>query len=205
MYANEVNAPIQGFHATRAESSNPRNSSTNSSLKLHQLSGLLGPNFQSIPLIKLDEEELAILESSGSKIVHCPSLIMTNAQGCNSLQELWEEAFDVGVGTHYTSSNHFGSQLDTAFLAALLSKHQSPEPITIETEDLIYSLTLGGAKVLGLASEIGSIETGKRADLIALHIGSSIPTFPAPSLTELLFGNSQLQLEYAFVSGTSLL
>ena len=35
---------------------------------------------------------------------------------------------------------------DTAFLAALLSKHQSPEPITIETEDLIYSLTLGGAK-----------------------------------------------------------
>ena len=96
----------------------------------------------------------------------------------------------------------FGSQLDTAFLAALLSKHQSPEPITIETEDLIYSLTLGGAKVLGLASEIGSIETGKRADLIALHIGSSIPTFPAPSLTELLFGKQPAQLEYAFVSGT---
>ena len=205
MYANEVNAPIQGFHATRAESSNPRNSSTNSSLKLHQLSGLLGPNFQSIPLIKLDEEELAILKSSATKIVHCPSLIMANAQECNSLQELWEEDFDVGVGTHYTSSNNFGSQLDMAYLAALLSKHQSPEPITIETEDLIYSLTLGGAKVLGLASEIGSIETGKRADLIALHIGSSIPTFPAPSLTELLFGNSQLQLEYAFVSGTSLL
>ena len=205
MYANEVNAPIQGFHAKRAEPSNPRNSSTNSSLKLHQLSGLLGPNFQSIPLIKLDEEELAILKSSGSKIVHCPSLIMTNAQGCNSLHELWEEDFDVGVGTHYTSSNHFGSQLDTAFLAALLSKHQSPEPITIETEDLIYSLTLGGAKVLGLASEIGSIEAGKKADLIAFHIGSSIPTFPAPSLTELLFGNNQPQLEYVFVSGTSLL
>ena len=74
------------------------------------------PNFQSIPLIKLDEEELAILKSSATKIVRCPSLIMTNAQGCNSLQELWEEDFDVGVGTHYTSSNHFGSQLDTAFL-----------------------------------------------------------------------------------------
>ena len=96
-YANEVNVAIQGFHATRAESSNPRNSSTNSSLKLHQLSGLLGPNFQSIPLIKLDEEELAILKSSATKIVHCPSLIMANAQGCNSLQELWEEDFDVGV------------------------------------------------------------------------------------------------------------
>ena len=205
MYANEVNAPIQGFHATRAESSNPRNSSPNSSLTLHQLSALLGPNFQSIPLIKFDEEELAILKSSATKIVHCPSLIMANAQECNSLQELWEEDFDVGVGTHYTSSNNFGSQLDTAFLAALLSKHHSPDPITIETEDLIYSLTLGGAKVLGLASELGSIEAGKRADLIALHIGSSIPTFPAPSLTELLFGNSQPQLEYAFVSGTSLL
>ena len=205
MYANEVNAPIQGFHAKRAEPSNPRNSSTNSSLKLHQLSGLLGPNFQSIPLIKLDEEELSILKSSATKIVHCPSLIMANAQGCNSLQELWEEDFDVGVGTHYTLSNNFGSQLDTAFLAALLSKHQSPEPITIETEDLIYSLTLGGAKVLGLASEIGSIEAGKKADLIAFHIGSSIPTFPAPSLTELLFGNNQPQLEYVFVSGTSLL
>ena len=205
MYANEVNAPIQGFHAKRAEPSNPRNSSTNFSLKLHQLSGLLGPNFQSIPLIKLDEEELSILKSSATKIVHCPSLIMANAQGCNSLQELWEEDFDVGVGTHYTSSNHFGSQLDTAFLAALLSKHQSPEPITIETEDLIYSLTLGGAKVLGLASELGSVEAGKKAALIALHIGSSIPTFPAPSLTESLFGNSQPQLEYAFVSSTSLL
>ena len=95
MYANEVNAPIQGFHAKRAEPSNPQNSSTNSSLKLHQLSGLLGPNFQSIPLIKLDEEELAILKSSATKIVHCPSLIMANAQGCNSLQELWEEDFDV--------------------------------------------------------------------------------------------------------------
>ena len=205
MYANEVNAPIQGFHATRAESSNPRNSSPNSSLTLHQLSALLGPNFQSIPLIKFSEEELAILKSSATKIVHCPSLIMTNAQGCNSLQEPWEEDFDVEVGTHYTSSNNFGSQLDTAFLAALLSKHHSPDPITIETEDLIYSLTLGGAKVLGLASELGSVEAGKRADLIALHIGSSIPTFPAPSLTELLFGNSQPQLEYVFVSGTSLL
>ncbi len=205
MYTNEVNAPIQGLHATRAESSNRRNSSTNSSLKQHQLSGLLGPNFQSIPLIKFDDEELAILKSSGTKIVHCPSLIMANAQGFNSLQELWEEDFDVGVGTHYTPSNNFGSHLDTAFLAALLSKHQSPKPITIETEDLIYSLTLGGAKVLGLASKVGSIEAGKSADLIALHIGSSIPTSPAPSLTELLFGNSQPQLEHAFVSGISLL
>ena len=91
MYANEVNAPIQGFHTTRAKSSNRHNSSANSSLKQHQLSGLLGPNFQSIPSIKFDEEELAILKSSGTNIVHCPSLIMANAQGCNSLQELWEE------------------------------------------------------------------------------------------------------------------
>ena len=204
MYANEVNAPIQGFHATRAESSNPRNSSTNSSLKQHQLSGLLGPNFQSIPLTKFDEEELAILKSSGTKIVHCPSLIMANAQGCNSLQELWEEGFDVGVGTHCTSSNNFGNQLDTAFLAALLSKHQSPKPITIETEDLIYSLTLGGAKVLGLASKIGSIESGKKADLIALNIGGATKNLAKTSLADLLFGNSQLQLEHSFVSGISL-
>ena len=204
MYANEVNAPIQGFHATRAESSNPRNSSTNSSLKQHQLSGLLGPNFQSIPLTKFDEEELAILKSSGTKIVHCPSLIMANAQGCNSLQELWEEGFDVGVGTHCTSSNNFGNQLDTAFLAALLSKHQSPKPITVETEDLIYSLTLGGAKVLGLASKIGSIESGKKADLIALNIGGATKNLAKTSLADLLFGNSQLQLEHSFVSGISL-
>ncbi len=204
MYANEVNAPIQAFHATRAESSNRRNSSTNSSLKQHQLSGLLGPNFQSIPLIKFDEEELAILKSSGTKIVHCPSLIMANAQGCNSLQELWEEGFDVGVGTHCTSSNNFGNQLDAAFLAALLSKHQSPEPITIETEDLIYSLTLGGAKVLGLASKIGSIESGKEADLITLNIGGATKNLAKTSLADLLFSNSQLQLEHSFVSGISL-
>ena len=205
MYANEVNAPIEGFHATRAESLNRRNSSTNSSLKQHQLSGLLGPNFQSIPLIKFDEEELAILESSGAKIIYCPSWIMAAAQASNSLHELWNENFDVGIGTRYTSSNNLKSLLDAAFLAALLSKHQSHEPTTIEAEDLIHSLTLGGAKVLGLASEIGSIESGKKGDLIALNIGDATKNLAKASLADLLFGNSQLRLEHSFVSRASLL
>ena len=87
----------------------------------------------------------------------------------------------------------------------MLSKHQSHEPTAIEAEDLIHSLTLGGAKVLGLASEIGSIESGKKGDLIALNIGDATKNLAKASLADLLFGNSQLRLEHSFVSRASLL
>ena len=205
MYANEIQAPIQGLQATKAKPSSSQNSETVSSLEQHQQCGLLGPNFQSIPLLKFDEEELAILETTGTKIIHCPSLAMANAQSCNSLQEFWDKDFDIGIGTHYTPSNNFKSLLDTAFLAALLSKHQTLNPKTIKAEDLVYALTLGGAKVLGLANEIGSIEVGKKADLVTLNIGNSNRNFSTYSLTDLLFGNSQLQPDHVFVSGNSLL
>ena len=59
--------------------------------------------------------------------------------------------------------------------------------------------------MLGLANEIGRIEVGKKAELVALNIGNSNRDFSTNSLTDLLFGNSQLQVEHAFVSGNSLL
>ena len=90
-------------------------------------------------------------------------------------------------------------------MAALLSKHQTLNPKAIKAEDLVNSLILGGAKVLGLANEIGSIEVGKKADLVTLNIGNSNRNFSTYSLTDLLFGNSQLQLDHVFVSGNSLL
>ena len=128
---------------------------------------------------------------------------IANAQGCNSLKDFWDKDFDIGIGTYYTPSNNFKNFLDTALLAALLSKHQTLNPKAIKAEDLVYSLILGDAKVLGLANEIGRIEVGKKAELVALNIGNSNRDFSTNSLTDLLFGNSQLQVEHAFVSGNS--
>ena len=73
MYANEIQAPIQGFQTKKAKPSSSPNSEIVSSLEQHQQSGLLGPKFQSIPLLKFDEEELAILVTAGAKIIYCPS------------------------------------------------------------------------------------------------------------------------------------
>jgi cytosine/adenosine deaminase-related metal-dependent hydrolase len=121
--------------------------------------------------------ERALLSTRGAHVVHCPSSNLKLASGIAPIPEMLAEGVHVALGADGAACNNNLDAFLELRLAALLHKPRagaSALPPTVALE----LATLGGARALGLESEIGSIEPGKRADLVvleprALHIAPS--------------------------------
>jgi 5-methylthioadenosine/S-adenosylhomocysteine deaminase len=105
-------------------------------------------------------------------VVHCPSSNLKLASGIAPLTELLAAGVNVALGTDGAASNNRLDLWAEMRLAALLAKGVSGDATTVPAWQALEMATLGGARALGLASRIGSIEHGKRADLTAVNLGA---------------------------------
>ncbi|HIC35628.1 MAG TPA: TRZ/ATZ family hydrolase, partial [Gammaproteobacteria bacterium] len=117
------------------------------------------------------------------------------------IAELYAAGITIAVGTDGAASNNALDLLGEARLAALLANYGNEKPSRVGSDQILESATLGGARALGLEAEIGSIEPGKAADLIAIDIDS-------PSLQPLFDAHAQLihtsaanQVSHTWVEG----
>jgi 5-methylthioadenosine/S-adenosylhomocysteine deaminase len=109
-----------------------------------------------------------LLARRGVKVVHNPESNMKLASGVAPVPELLARGIPVGLGTDGCASNNnldIFQEMDTA---AKLHKVHRMDPTVMPSHVVLHMATLGGARVLGLDKEIGSIEVGKKADLIIL-------------------------------------
>ncbi len=97
--------------------------------------------------------------------------------GISPVKKLMDAGVNVALGTDGAASACSLSILEEMRLAGLLAKGSSLDPSALPCADLIDMATINGAKALGLENQIGSIEVGKEADLIALDLGS-VETLP---------------------------
>lgn len=146
--------------------------------------GVLGPAFIGVHGVHLEPAEIELLAQHGCSVAHCPSSNLKLASGISPLALLTETGVNVGLGTDGAASNNRLDVLLEMRFASLLAKGHSGYAETINAHQALHMATLGGARALGLDTEIGSIRVGKMADLCALNINDSMlaPCYDPASL-----------------------
>jgi 5-methylthioadenosine/S-adenosylhomocysteine deaminase len=167
--ADRYRAPIT-IHAAESPSEMEmvkRQYGTTSVAHLEKI-GFLGPNVTLAHAIWLSDAEIASIAARGVGTAHCPSSNMKLASGVQPLPKLRKAGVRAGLGTDGPSSNNDLNLFEEIDMALKLHKITSGDPAVLSARDGIELATIGGARALHMEREIGSLEPGKRADLIVL-------------------------------------
>ncbi|MCI0770947.1 MAG: amidohydrolase [Chloroflexi bacterium] len=131
--------------------------------------GVVGPNVLLAHVIELDDDEVDIMARTDTRAVMCPTQSLKQATGVTvhgKLPEMLEKGVTVGLGTDAGNNSNLVEVLRSMYLVSLIYKEGRRDVTMIPPETALEMATIQGAKALGLDSEIGSIEEGKRADLV---------------------------------------
>ena len=112
----------------------------------------------------LDAGEISLFARTGTGAAHCPSSNCRLGSGLAPVRVMLDQGVPLGLGVDGSASNDSGSLLPEARLAMLLQRMQHGAT-AMSAREALEMATLGGARILGRARELGSIEAGKRADL----------------------------------------
>jgi 5-methylthioadenosine/S-adenosylhomocysteine deaminase len=134
--------------------------------------GILGPNFIAVHAVHMEETELALLAKLGCSVTHCPASNMKLASGIAPVGRMLASGVNVGLGTDGAASNNRLDLFAEMRLAALLAKVASEDAEVLPAHAALRMSTLNPARALGLDGLIGSIRTGKAADLCAVNLGA---------------------------------
>jgi 5-methylthioadenosine/S-adenosylhomocysteine deaminase len=130
--------------------------------------GLLDERTIAAHCIWLGEEEIDLLASHHVKVAHDPESNMKLGAGVAPVAAMLRRGIDVGLGTDGCASNNNLDLFGEMGMCSKLQKVSSGDPTALPAATVVEMATMGGARVLGLASEIGSVVPGKWADIILL-------------------------------------
>jgi cytosine/adenosine deaminase-related metal-dependent hydrolase len=133
--------------------------------------GLLGPHVCIAHCIHLSDGERALMAARGAHACTCPSSNLKLASGVCGVPELLAAGVNVAIGADGAPCNNNLDGLHELRLTALLHK-PGRGPRTLPAPEVVRMATLGGATALGLGATVGSLEVGKRADVIAIDTGA---------------------------------
>ncbi|MCE2465175.1 MAG: amidohydrolase family protein [Dehalococcoidia bacterium] len=131
--------------------------------------GVLGPNTLLAHVIGLNESEVDVMARTRTNAVMCPTAALKMGGGTTSrgmLPEMLANGVTVGLGTDAANNSNLVETMRSMYLAAVLYKDGRQSTEMISAESALEMATIGGAKALGLGGDIGSIEVGKKADLV---------------------------------------
>lgn len=167
--------------------------------------GLLTDTFQSVHMTQVNDEDLAILKQTQIHVIHCPSSNLKLASGLSPVQRLLEENINVALGTDGAASNNDVDMFTEMHIAALLAKIVHNNPTALNAANVLRIATLNGAKAMGLDKEIGSLEIGKAADVIAIDL-NDVNTQPVyHPISQLVYAVNSQQVKHVWVAGKQLL
>ncbi len=158
---------------TRDETNQIREKHGTSSTQWLDSLGVLGPHVLFCHGVWLTEEDLAILRDKGVGVSHNPESNMKLASGTAPVARMLALGIGVGLGTDGAASNNNLDMFQTMDFTAKLHKLVNMNPTVLSAQTVLEMATLGGARVLGLEKEIGSLEAGKKADVILLNVESA--------------------------------
>ncbi|MHB8810232.1 MAG: amidohydrolase family protein [Desulfobulbaceae bacterium] len=132
--------------------------------------GLLNERVVADHCVMVSDEEIALLAARGVKVAHCPESNMKLASGIAPVTKMLRAGLTVGIGTDGSASNNDVDMFGEINTAAKLHKVATMDPTAMDAATTLRAATIGGAAVLGAERAIGSLEPGKKADLIVLDM-----------------------------------
>ncbi len=150
----------------------------------------------------LDDADLAMLRSHGTGLAHCPSSNMMLSSGVAPVVKILNLGIPMGLGTDgVAGSNNDHNMMEEMDLAAKLQKVSTNDPRSLPAKEAFAMATILGAKALRMDSLIGSIEAGKRADLITIRIDEphAVPMYDV--YTQLVYALKGSDISDVMVNG----
>lgn len=164
--------------------------------------GLAKPNLILAHSIWLNDEEKAIIRDRGVKVTHCPGSNMKLASGIAQVPELLKEGIPVGLGADGAPCNNNLDMFQEMRLTAFIQKIQHG-PTVMDAKTVLRMATIGGAEVLGMEKEIGSIEVGKLADMQLLDLEDFhvYPSHDADLFSRVVYAATRGDVDTVFIDG----
>lgn len=159
MHVLEVKEEMDYTRATRGETTVEH---------LNRL-GALGPNLVAAHTVWLTEREIDLFRLYDVKVSHNPGAAMKVVLGFAKIPEMLEKGIAVSIGTDGAPSNNRMDMMRDMYLTSLIHKGRTLNPKTVSAEQVLEMATINGARCALMEKEIGSLEVGKKADLIVLN------------------------------------
>lgn len=163
--------------------------------------GLISPRLLCVHGTQLDDADIALLSDNGASVVHCPESNLKLASGFCPVAKLQAAGINVALGTDGAASNNDLDMFGELRTAALLAKAVASDASALPALQALRMATMNGAKALGLDSQIGSLEAGKWADMIAVRMDSlnALPLYNP--LSQLVYSTHAQQVSHVWVAG----
>lgn len=169
---------------------------------LHKL-GMTGESLILAHCIWLDDEEMKILADTGTKIAHCPNSNLKLASGIAKIPELIELGANVSIAIDGAPCNNNLDIFREMRSAALIQKARLLSPTTMPAEKVFELATINGAKAMGMENELGSLEAGKKADIVIIDLNdiSNAPHEGSNIISQLVYSASGHNVETTIIDG----
>jgi 5-methylthioadenosine/S-adenosylhomocysteine deaminase len=166
--------------------------------------GILDSNVSLVHMVHVTDREVRMLAKTKANVIHCPSTALKLNYELSSkgrFPEMLEHGVNIGVGGDASDCSNFADMVRVMYLAAVLPKDYRNDPGISAAETAIEMATINGAKALGMADEIGSLEPEKRADVIIINMWSPewIPNYS--EVQNLVYSADGRSVETIYVNG----
>ena len=159
-------------------------------IRLLASEGLLGPSLMAAHCVHADSEEIGLLAAHGVGVAHCPRSNGFLGCGVAPLAELRAAGVDVSIATDSPASAPSFDMFEEIRCAIVGARSRARSPEALSAAAALELATLGGARVLGMADQVGSLVPGKQADLTMISLaGSPFHPIEAPATAAMLGGS----------------
>lgn len=167
--------------------------------------GTLGPDVQLVHSVWLDDRELDLLVEHGGVVVHCPVANMYLASGMARVPEMRRRGITVALATDGPGSNNNQDMLEVLKTTALSGKVSTLDAMALLPEDVIWMACRGGSQAFGQPDFIGSLEVGKKADVVLVDLDTpfAMPVHRVPSA--LVYNVNSGSVDTVIVDGSILM
>ncbi|MGY1638873.1 amidohydrolase family protein [Geodermatophilus sp. SYSU D00742] len=163
--------------------------------------GLLGPDLLAAHCVQVDAHDLDLLQETGTTVSHNPCSNLYLGSGFAPVPAMHRRGITVGLASDGPASSSNHSMLQAMKFAALLHKgvHRNPEVMT--AEKALEMATVDGARALGMADAIGSLEVGKRADVVVLDLTNLCASPVHAAVSSLVYSQRGDEVDRVYVDG----
>jgi cytosine/adenosine deaminase-related metal-dependent hydrolase len=166
--------------------------------------GVLDSNVSMVHMVHVTDREIRMLAERKANVIHCPTTALKLNYELSSkgrFPEMLEHGVNVGIGGDASDCSNFADMIRVMYLAAVLPKDYRNDPGISAAETAIEMATINGARALGMDKEVGSLEVGKRADVIILNMWSPewIPNYS--EVQNLVYSADGRSVETVYING----